>query len=256
MLRCAAAKEALPGRDMAFFVGCAGWNLRKEFANDFPYSGTHLERYATRLNGVEINSSFYRSHRMTTYQRWADSTPSDFRFGVKMPKQITHVHRLIEVEPQIEQFRHETSGLGGKLGAVLVQLPPSLKFDVPVVESFFSTLKASLDAPIVCEPRHPSWFNSEAESLIEECGVERVAADPSIVPEARVPGGCKQNVYFRWHGSPRMYYSEYDERILVDLAGRLLITSELARNVWCVFDNTAEGFALKNALLLNQMLRT
>jgi uncharacterized protein YecE (DUF72 family) len=242
------------GQDMAIFVGCAGWNLRKEFADDFPFSGTHLERYARRLNGVEINSSFYRSHRMATYQRWADSTPSDFRFSVKVPKQITHVSRLIDVEPQIEQLRAETSGLGGKMAAVLVQLPPSLRFDESVVEPFFNALKASLNTPIACEPRHPSWFESEAESLMQECGVERVAADPSIVPEASVPGGCKQNLYFRWHGSPRMYYSAYDDRVLVDLASRLQATNKKARSVWCIFDNTAEGAALKNALVLRRML--
>jgi uncharacterized protein YecE (DUF72 family) len=239
---------------MSIFVGCAGWNLRKEFADDFPFSGTHLERFARRLNAVEINSSFYRSHRMATYQRWAVSTPPDFRFSVKVPKQITHVSRLIDVGQQIEQLRAETSGLGEKLGAVLVQLPPSLRFDDVIVEPFFNTLKASLNTSIACEPRHPSWFTAEAELLMEECRVERVAADPSIVPEASVPGGCKQNYYYRWHGSPRMYYSAYDEHELADLADRLLGAHKKARNVWCIFDNTAEGAALKNALMFRQML--
>lgn len=239
---------------MAIFVGCAGWGLRKEFADDFPFSGTHLERYARRLNGVEINSSFYRSHRKATYQRWADSTPSDFRFSVKVPKQITHVSRLIDVEAQIEQLRAETSGLGKKLAVVLVQLPPSLGFDRTVVEPFLNTLKSILNTSIACEPRHPSWFKAEVEALMEGCGVERVVADPSIVPEAIVPAGCKQNFYFRWHGSPRMYYSAYDECVLADLARRLLAANKKARCVWCIFDNTADGAALKNALSLRQML--
>lgn len=239
---------------MTILIGCAGWSLRKEFADDFQFSSTHLERYARQLNGVEINSSFYRSHRMATYYRWANSTPPDFRFSVKVPKQITHVRRLIDVGPQIEQLRVETSGLGEKLGIVLVQLPPSFRFDELIVELFFNALKRSLNIPIACEPRHPSWFTAEAESLIEKCGVERVAADPSIVPEAGVPGGCKQNLYFRWHGSPRMYYSEYDERKLDDLARRLRGAHKTAQTVWCIFDNTAEGAALKNALMLRQML--
>jgi uncharacterized protein YecE (DUF72 family) len=173
---------------------------------------------------------------------------------VKVPKQITHENRLIDVEPQIEQLRNETNGLGEKLGAVLVQLPPSLEFDVAVAEPFFTTLKASLNAPIACEPRHPSWFNSEAGSLMEEYGIERVAADPSIVPDGRIPGGCKHNIYFRWHGSPRMYYSAYNERVLSDLATHLVSLSTNVRSIWCIFDNTAEGYAIKNALELQQML--
>ena len=68
-------------------VGCAGWSLRKEHFELFPATGSHLERYAARFNCVEINSSFYRSHRTATYSRWAEATPHDFRFAVKLPKQ-------------------------------------------------------------------------------------------------------------------------------------------------------------------------
>ena len=207
-------------------VGCAGWNLRKEFKEHFPSSGTHLRRYAARFNGVEINSSFYRPHRTLTYKRWADATPPDFLFSVKVPKQITHACRLVNAEAHIEQFAIEVSGLGGKLGALLVQLPPSLSFDNGIAENFFRALGSRLNAPIVCEPRHISWFEPDAESLMWELGIDRVAADPSISPEAGVPGGRMRTIYFRWHGSPRMYYSSYDERALADLSCRLLAAQE------------------------------
>lgn len=239
---------------MAIFIGCAGWNLRKEFSKDFPSPGTHLERYSARLNSVEINSSFYRSHQARTYQRWGQSTPSDFRFAVKLPKQITHVSRLVNVDQQIDQFIAETSGLGEKLGQILVQLPPSLAFDLPVSERFFRGFRTRVGTPIVCEPRHLTWFEPEAEALLEESLVGRAAADPSIVPNAAVPGGCKRDCYFRWHGSPRIYYSAYDEHALGELAFQLLATSKIASNVWCIFDNTAEGAALRNALALGEMV--
>ncbi len=93
---------------MALFIGCAGWNLRKEFSDEFSGNGTHLERYAQRFNAVEINSSFYRPHRISTYQRWADATPNNFRFTVKLPKQITHIEHLVNVESLIETFVLET----------------------------------------------------------------------------------------------------------------------------------------------------
>ena len=75
-------------------IGCAGWNLPKAHADAFPPEGSHLERYAGVFDSVEINSSFYRSHRAQTYARWAASVPPTFRFAVKLPCTITHAHRL------------------------------------------------------------------------------------------------------------------------------------------------------------------
>ena len=239
---------------MAVFIGCAGWNLRQEHAALFPTSGSHLERYASRLSCVEINSSFYRSHQTKTYQRWAATTPGDFRFAVKLPKQISHVSRLSNVEPELQQFVDETSGLGDKLGVVLVQLPPSLAFQSAIAERFFQDMRSRIRAPISCEPRHPSWFEQEPALLMKEYAVSRVAADPAIVPGAAVPGGCGQTAYFRWHGSPRTYYSAYDDRSLKNLADAIANSAKSATDVWCIFDNTAEGFATPNALALSEKL--
>src|SRR5690349_12173094 len=88
-------------------VGCAGWAIPKQHAPSFPDVGSHLVRYAGRLNAVEINSSFSKSHRPATYVRWAESVPEDFRFAVKVPKEITHVHRLIDAEIALDHFLSE-----------------------------------------------------------------------------------------------------------------------------------------------------
>src|SRR5437762_13362528 len=118
-------------------IGIAGWAIRREHSARFAHVGTHLQRYATLFNCVEINSCFYRSHRVATYERWASSVPEDFRFAVKLPKAITHEARLIDVSAALEQFLNETSGLGTKRGPILVQLPPSLAFEPLVPASFF-----------------------------------------------------------------------------------------------------------------------
>lgn len=236
------------------YVGCAGWSLRKELADSFPSVGTHLERYAARFNAVEINSSFYRPHRHSTYSRWAASTPEGFRFAVKAPKQITHLKRLVDAGAEVEGFIAETSGLGNKLGVVLVQLPPSLAFDPLVVERFFQDLRARVAAPIGCEPRHRTWFQPAADALLTQLGVGRVAADPSIVPAAADPGGFKRLAYYRWHGSPHMYYSSYEDDALRGLAIRMRQAADASQEVWSIFDNTAEGEAQRNALRLNELL--
>jgi uncharacterized protein YecE (DUF72 family) len=106
-------------------VGTAAWAIPKEYQNVFPHEGSHLVRYANRLNGVEINSSFYRPHRLSTYQRWADDVPDQFRFAVKMRKTITHEGRLRNVAEPLQRFLGEITGLGDKLGPVLIQLPPT-----------------------------------------------------------------------------------------------------------------------------------
>ncbi len=108
------------------YIGTAVWAIPKAHQDAFPNDGSHLVRYANRFDGVEINSSFYRPHRLSTYQRWADDVPDHFRFAVKMPKTITHEGRLLDVGEPLQRFLGEITGLGGKLGPVLIQLPPAL----------------------------------------------------------------------------------------------------------------------------------
>ncbi len=229
-------------------IGTAGWSFPREL--DFPVEGTGLERYAARFDGVEINSSFYRSHQRRTYERWAASTPEGFRFAVKIPRAITHERRLAKVDDIAARFLDETDGLGGKRGPLLVQLPPSLRFDPATVGSFLKAWRARTDAPTVLEPRHASWFSAEPEALLADFRIARVAADPAVVPLAAEPGGWRGLTYRRWHGSPVIYESAYPAAALEGLAERLLCEGE----TWCVFDNTKFGAATRDALGVKALL--
>lgn len=229
-------------------IGCAGWSLPRAEHEHFPAAGSHLERYASRFDAVEINSSFHRPHRPATYARWSASVPPSFRFAVKVPKTITHGLRLRQAGDLLESFLAEASGLGDKLGCLLVQLPPSLSFEPEVAAGFFADFRSRSPVPLACEPRHPSWFTPEVDGLLLELGVARVAADPARVPEAAEPGGWRGLSYYRLHGSPRIYYSSYPEEYLEVLAARLRADVEAGRSVWCIFDNTTLGAATRNAL--------
>ena len=235
------------------FIGCAGWNIPKEYAPRFPPDGSHLERYARRLPAVEINSSFYRPHQRTTYARWAQAVPAHFRFAVKVPRRITHQCRLKDAGEPLERFLEECTGLGDRLGPLLVQLPPSLTFDGAAAAAFFEALRRRFAGGVVCEPRHPSWFGPEAERLLSECRVARAAADPPPVPEASWPGGWGGLVYYRWHGSPQVYYSTYSEAALATVSEALGVAARSAE-AWCIFDNTALGAATANALAVLEHL--
>ena len=228
-------------------VGCAGWSLSSAVAPQFPGEGSHLERYARVLPAVEINSSFYRPHRPATYARWRDSVPPAFRFSVKLPKEITHVRRLHGIEQEVEDFLDGASNLGDRFGCLLVQLPPSLALDATAASALFSRLRERLDVAIACEARHQAWFGKEAAELLARHKVARVEADPQVAVEP-VPALYEDVVYVRLHGSPVIYHSDYPRDYLEENAARLIEHHRLGRQVWCIFDNTASGAAVPNAL--------
>jgi uncharacterized protein YecE (DUF72 family) len=228
-------------------IGCAGWAIRREHAGLFPEAGSHLERYATRFPCVEINSSFYRPHRPATYARWAATVPSEFRFSVKMPRAITHEQRLDGVKEQLTDFAHEVMHLGERLGPVLVQLPPSLAFDDAMARDFLALARTLLNGTVVIEPRHRTWFSDAATDLLLAHRVARVAADPVCGPGGNEPAGWPGVAYYRLHGSPRIYYSEYDSAFL-ERIGETLRAAAARAETWCIFDNTARGHATTDAL--------
>lgn len=192
-----------------YFIGTAGWSIPKQHAEAFADEGSHLERYARCLPAVEINSSFYRPHRPATYARWAASVPPNFRFSVKMPREITHTRRLIDATEPLERFLGEVEALGATLGPLLVQLPPSLGYDKSAAERFFSSFRERFEGQLACEPRHATWFDDAAKAMLMKHHVARVAADPAVVPQAALPGGWPGLLYIRLHGSPKVYSSAY-----------------------------------------------
>lgn len=235
----------------AIYVGCAGWNLPREYWPLFTGHGTHLQRYASQLTAVEINSSFYRPHRPHTYFRWAQSVPTSFRFSVKVPKVITHVQRLQGCELLLDEFLAQCTALGDSLGCLLVQLPPSLVYDEAIATAFFQALRQRYAGAVVLEPRHASWLSADA--LLIEQKIGRVAADPSPISGGGSPGGWSGIHYWRLHGSPRIYYSDYDPGRLQALAEHVHTSARAGIDTWCIFDNTASGFAVSNALTLQAL---
>ena len=231
-------------------IGCAGWSIPAAHASRFGDGPSLLARYATHFDCVEINSSFHRPHRVETYARWTESVAAGFRFSVKLPKSITHEARLYGARDALARFAAEVAGLGNTLGCVLVQLPPGLVHDPRIANTFFAMLRRRFSVPIACEPRHPSWFEPRVDALWQRHAVTRVAADPALPNGAGTPGGHGDPTYWRWHVSPRMYYSRYDDARLAALAHDLQQHAQRGHDVWCIFDNTAHGHAIGDATRL------
>ncbi|HEX4339412.1 MAG TPA: DUF72 domain-containing protein [Polyangiaceae bacterium] len=235
------------------FVGTAAWSIPREWASAFPAQGTGLEKYAASLGATEINSTFYRRHRPSTFERWRDAVPDEFRFAVKLPRWITHEAALASPRVDLRAFFDDVAGLREKLGPVLVQLPASLPFETRRVTAFFRALRSMHDGPVVCEPRNASFYTARATAVFVEHDVARVVADPARPPDAAEPGGASALVYFRWHGSPDRYWSSYDGDRLAALSRR--VRASAARcSVWCIFDNTAAGAATGNAVAFRKLI--
>lgn len=251
MNQCSGSSIATENRPGTGLVGCAGWAIGRDASPLFPIDGSHLERYAAVFGAVEITSSFYRSHQSKTYARWADSVPSAFRFSVKLPRSITHEHRLSSIEAHLAQFAAEVSALGDKLGCVLVQLAPSHTFEAAIAANFLMRMRATFACMIACEARHPSWFTDAASTLLACHGITRVKADP---PKGE-PGPHVRTtpaVYLRLHGAPRVYYTSYADEVLTQLADDLAVLADAGREAWLIFDNTAAGAALPNAIAVRK----
>lgn len=234
------------------YVGTAGWAVPQQYRDRVAEGESILERYASALGASEINSTFYKRHRVSTFERWRASVPSGFRFSVKLPRSITHEAALVGAQHELEAFFDDVQGLGDKLGPVLVQLPGSQAFDASTSDAFFRSLRRLHAGPVACEPRHASFYGPAAQRLFVEYDVARVIADPPRPAAARDAGGSDSLVYVRWHGSPDVYWSAYDDARLLQLAQT--VRPHLGRvPVWCIFDNTAAGAAFDDARRFSQL---
>ncbi|MRJ02236.1 MAG: DUF72 domain-containing protein [Epsilonproteobacteria bacterium] len=219
-------------------IGTAGWSIPRELLPPFlREEGSGLWRYSHLFPITEINRTFYHLPRPSTFLRWRDETPDGFRFSVKLSRKITHTGRLRAHLEELEPFFQRVTLLGEKLYGVLIQLPPSLPFNLPLIEGFLETIHSLYRGRLFLEPRHPSWQRWNPMEL----GVTPVYADPGLAWWLGVP-----EPYFRLHGTPQVYHSSYDDNYLRSLASKLRDHREAA----VIFDNTASGAAFKNALRL------
>lgn len=226
-------------------IATAAWSIPKKVADRFAQEGSGLSRYASVFGGVEINSTFYRRHKASTFARWVESVPDSFRFSVKIPKEITHTRAMKGIAEPFDTFLEDIASLGAKRGPLLCQLPPSLAFEADTLDSAFKAMRGADDGPIVIEVRHKSWASAEALDLLKSYAIDRVLADPAPVWPAEDFDTPPK--YVRLHGKPKIYYASYTDEEIGSFSDLL------AADGWCVLDNTASGAAIENALAMVDM---
>lgn len=169
---------------MNFFLGCAVWSYKDWVGNFYPAKSRQsefLRLYSQRLTTVEGNTTFYAIPDKNTVARWAEQTPPEFQFCLKLPKELTHNGLL---QPSISgslNFLEQMRGLGDRLGPIFAQLPPSYSPELFDDLSNFLTAWPHSEAQLALEVRHRDWFTKphaeKLTNLLENLGVGRVLLD-------------------------------------------------------------------------------
>ncbi len=234
-----------------FFIGTSGWNYETFIGTLYERSTPqrkYLECYTKFFNTVELNASFYRSFPKKTWEGWYKRTPKDFLWSVKASRFITHIKRLNADEESIDKFFSMATILKEKLAVVLFQLPPSLEYDQKVFDAFLSLLPN--DVRISLEPRHDSWFKEEVYAKLKKKNIALVFSHTA----GRYPFKevyTADFLYIRLHGMESLYRGAYGYE---GLRPWIKIIESFSGDSYIYFDNTADGSAAQDALLLKKIL--
>jgi uncharacterized protein YecE (DUF72 family) len=233
------------------FIGTSGWQYshwKGIFYPEVLKSADWLSFYAQHLNTIEINVTFYRDVRASTYKKWYSTVPDGFLFSLKMSRFITHIKRLKIESTSMTRFMESASFLQDKLGVILIQLPPGLRYDKGLMQNFLEMLDKGFKYTI--EVRHNTFINDTFFSLLKEKDIALCIADTA----GRFPY-CEeitaQFVYIRLHGAKRLYASNYSDEELRTWRDRILLWG---KETFIYFDNDFMGYAVKNAIALKKML--
>ena len=235
-------------------IGCSGFYYREWKGLFYPEklsSKNWFAFYAQHFNTLEINNTFYRFPEQKLFDNWYEKALPGFSFSVKVPQIITHNQKFRDTEKLLQDFYTiARDGLKEKLGPVLFQLPPSMKYDAGLLQAMISQMNVLHQN--VIEFRHISWWRKEVFSALQKaqiifCGVSY----PGLISDAITDLPTN---YYRFHGVPKLYYSTYEPRFIERIATQ--IAGNQTTEAYVYFNNTAEGAAIENAKFLQYLAGT
>ncbi len=242
-------------------IGTSGIVLpgnKTKFPAEFQ-TGTRLHYFGSLFNTLEINASFYKIPKRSTFEKWASEVPSDFKFTVKLWRGITHAKKLEFSAGDLASFMHAAGGLGDRAGCLLIQFPASIRIEnVEEVEGILKELQ-SLNQhsqwQLAIELRHNSWYQSTAYSMFEHYGAVPVLHDmpQSTPPMEDLLNADQSCIYLRFHGPTGQYNGSYSHQHLDRYAHYIDEWRAAGKDVYIYFNNTV-GSALQNAQYLQDRL--
>lgn len=234
------------------YIGTSGWHYKhwkKRFYPDEVKAADYLSYYAQFFATAEINASFYRLPLVTTVQEWAKTVNTRFRFCPKISRYVTHTKKLRDPEQTLPRFFDVFDTIIKKLGPVLLQLPPNLHFHEERVKDFLDVLTTWKGYRFALEPRHESWLEPEALSLLKKYKIAFVIAHSGN----RFPSGefiTAKDIYIRFHGPEGNYASGYSAAFLQQYAHKIVQWQQSGHHIWVFFNNDGNAYAIKNARTL------
>ncbi|MFN8074099.1 MAG: DUF72 domain-containing protein [Kineosporiaceae bacterium] len=236
-------------------IGTSGWSYDHWAGVLYPPgapAASRLARYVEAFDTVELNASFYRWPKTTTFEGWARRLPPGFALTVKAPRWLTHARKLHQPEPWLERIAEAWRLLGDRAGVLLVQLPPDLERDDARLAWFCAHLPPGVATAV--EFRHPSWLDDAVFAILERHGVAYV-----VMSGARLPCVLRATapfVYVRWHGPDHdhLYAGSYSDDDLRWWADRIGEWTASGLPVWGYFNNDGHGHAVRNAWRLRELL--
>jgi uncharacterized protein YecE (DUF72 family) len=238
-------------------IGTSGFSYKHWKGRFYPKevrAADYLAYYAAHFRATEINSSFYRLPSAETVAHWASIVPGDFIFCPKMSRYLTHMKKLRQPQEPLERFFSIFDPVCGRLGPVLIQLPPMLGFHADIVRNFYEVLQTIYAAyRFVVEVRHPSWLVPESFALMAGYGIGFVQSySTGEFPYAREI--TARDVYIRLHGPGALYASSYSDAVLAGFAVRAKAWCDAGHHVWFFFNNDIHGYAPEDARRLQHLL--
>jgi uncharacterized protein YecE (DUF72 family) len=237
------------------YIGTSGWNYESWKASF--YRGVPRRQWlaycASRFSAIEVNATFYRLPSRSTFRRWREETPPEFRFAIKAHRYLTHNKKLADPLPAIQRERARATALGEKLAAVVWQLPAHFHKHLARLEDFARALARSWgEVRHAVEFRHPSWFDDEVAACLAHYGIANCQSDAADWP--RWDAVTTDMVYVRLHGHETTYASAYTPAALAAWARRIRGWLAEGRDVHVYFDNDALGHAPFDALALRKLV--
>ena len=218
---------------------------------------SRLNYYSSLFNTVELNSPFYKVPLPSTFEKWADDVPANFKFSIKLWKEITHVKQLDFKPGDVIKFLSAVDRSGDKKGPLLLQFPGKINFD------FYSKVAEILGEikyhqtnnkwQVAVEFRNPDWYVAETMELLDEFDASLVLHD---IPKSRNSQLNKNAgfVYLRFHGTNGDYRGTYSDKELQQYARNIKLWAKQGKDVYAYFNNTI-GSAFENARTLIEMCR-
>jgi uncharacterized protein YecE (DUF72 family) len=240
---------------MSVRIGTSGWSYDHWEGVLYPpglRTSDRLAHYVAEFGTVELNASFYRWPRDSSFASWQRRLPAGFRMSVKAPRGLTHAHRLHQPEVWVERIVRGWRALGDRTGILLVQLRPDHERDDAGLDWFLAQLPA--EVPVALELRHPSWQDDEVLALLARHRAAYVVMSGAGLPCVLM--ATAPFVYVRLHGPDHhhLYAGSYSEADLTGWADQIREWEGQGRDVWVYFNNDGGGNAVLNARTLRRLL--